>query len=121
MGSIRNTVVVAIMQVGVIVAGVLAAGLCLRVWISRDWPSPPLVALLYNYGIVGLLIPLAWAAGAVALQTRAGVSEDVRVLMFWLGVLVLIALAAFVAYADLSPWLVYLRDPGDVNFNDGGD
>jgi hypothetical protein len=119
MGSIRNTVVVAIMQVGVIVAGVLAAGLCHRIWISHDWPSPPLVVLLYNYGIVGLLIPLAWAAGAVALQIRAGVSEDVRVLMFWLGVLGLIALVVFAAYADISPWLVFLRDPGNVN--DGGD
>lgn len=107
------------MQVGVIVAGVLGAGVCHRVWLSRDWPLPPLVALLYNYGIAGLLIPMAWAIGAVALQIRAGVSEDVRVLMFWLGVLALIALVVFVAYADVSPWLVYLRNAG--NADEGGD
>jgi hypothetical protein len=110
MGSIRNTVVVAIMQVGVIVAGVLAAGVCHRIWTSRDWPLPPLVALLYNYGIAGLLIPVAWSIGAVVLQTRAGVSEDLRVLMFWLGVLALILLLLFVLYADVSPWLVFLRN-----------
>ena len=82
MASIRNTVVVAIMQVGVIVAAVLAAGVCHRVWLSRDWPLPPLVTLFYNYGIAGLLIPLTWAAAAAVLQTRAGVSEDVRVLIY---------------------------------------
>jgi len=107
------------MQVGVIVAGVLAAGVCHRVWTGRDWPVPPLVALLYNYGIAGLLIPLAWAAGAVVLQIRAGVSEDVRVLMFWLGVLALIMLLAFAVYADVSPWLVFLKNTG--NPEDGGD
>jgi uncharacterized membrane protein len=110
---------VAILQVGVIVVGVLAAGICHRVWTSRDWPLPPLVALFYNYGIAGLLVPLAWIVGAAVLHTRAGVSEDVRALMFWLGVLVLIALAVLATYADVSPWLVFLRNAG--NGDDGPD
>jgi len=103
------------MQAGVIVAGVLAAGICHRVWTSRGWPLPPLVALLYNYGVAGLLIPLAWTAGAAALQVRPSVSEDVRVLMFWLGVLLLIALLIFAVYADVSPWLVFLRNTGNAD------
>ena len=119
MSSIRNTVVVALMQVGVIVAGVLAAGICHRVWTTREWPVPSLVALLYNHGVAGLLIPLAWVTGAAVLQTRSSVSEDVRVLMFWLGVLVLIALIIFAAYADISPWLVFLRNVG--NGDDAGE
>lgn len=119
MASIRNTVVVAILQVGVVVAGVLAAGVCHRVWTSHDWAPPALVALLCHYGIAGLLIPMAWAAGAIVLQTRAGVSEDVRVLTFWLGVLALMVLVVFAAYADVSPWLVFLRNAG--NPNDMGD
>lgn len=105
MSSIRNTVVVALMQVGVIVAGVLAAGICHRVWIASNMPEPSLVALLYNHGVAGLLIPLAWVTGAAVLQTRSNVSDDARILMFWLGVLVLIALIIFTAYADISPWL----------------
>jgi hypothetical protein len=112
MSSIRNTIVVALLQVGVIVAGVLAAGICERVWISRNWPPPPMVALLYSYGVIGLLIPLVWAAGAAALHARSGVSEDLRVLMFWLGVFVLIGLAAFVVYADVSPWVAFLKNAG---------
>ncbi|HEX3626986.1 MAG TPA: hypothetical protein VH280_16370 [Verrucomicrobiae bacterium] len=113
MSSIRNTVVVALLQVGVIVAAVLAAGVCHRVWLSRGWVSPILVMLFYNYGVAGLLIPLTWAAGAVALQIRPGVSEDVRILMFWLGVLILIVLVVLAVYADVSPWLVYLRNTGN--------
>lgn len=120
MSSIRNTVVVALLQVGVIVAAVLAAGICHRVWMSRGWPPPPLVALLCSYGVIGLLVPLAWIAGAAVLHIRTGVSEDVRVLMFWLGVLVLIALAAFALYADVSPWLMFLKSAGDAG-EGGGD
>ena len=115
MSSIRNTVVVALMQVGVIVAAVLAAGLCHRVWTTREWAVPMPVALLYNHGVAGLLIPLAWVTGAAVLQTRSSVSEDARVLMFWLGVLVLIALIVFAVYADISPWLFFLRNAGNGN------
>jgi hypothetical protein len=115
MSSIRNTVVVAIMQAAVIVAAVLAAGICHRVWTNRDWPPPSLVVLLCRYGVAGLLIPLMWVAGSAVLQVRANVSDDVRVLMFWLGVLMLIALVLFAIYADVSPWLVFLRDTGNVD------
>jgi hypothetical protein len=118
MGSIRNTVIVAILQVGVVVAGVLAAGICHRIWMSRDWPVPPLIALLYNHGVMGLIIPLAWITGAATLHTRFGASDDVRALMFWLGVLVLVALTIFALYADVSPWLVYLRNT--ANADDAG-
>jgi hypothetical protein len=109
MSSIRNTVVVALMQVGVIVAGVLAAGVCHRVWTGSGRTEPSPAALLYSHGVVGLLIPLVWVTGAAVLQTRSSVSEDARILMFWLGVLLLIALIVFAAYADISPWLAFLN------------
>jgi len=108
------------MQVGVIVAAVLAAGVCHKVWTTREWAVPSPVALLYNHGVAGLLIPLAWVTGAAVLQTRSSVSEDARVLMFWLGVLVLIALIIFAAYADISPWLVFLRNAGNGEGDDAG-
>ncbi|HEV2331239.1 MAG TPA: hypothetical protein VGY56_20855 [Verrucomicrobiae bacterium] len=119
MSSIRNTVVVALLQVGVMVVAVLAAGICHRVWATSGMALPTPVSLLYNYGVAGLLIPLAWAAGATALQIRSGVSDDLRVLMFWLGVVILIALAIFAVYADVSPWLTF-PDPGGGDAG-GGD
>lgn len=113
MSSIRNTVVVAIMQVGVIVASVLAAGILHRVWMSRDWTLPVPAALLYDSGVGALLIPLVWATAAAVLHVRAGVSEDGRALMFWLGILILISLIIFSVYADVAPWLVFLQNAGN--------
>ncbi len=120
MASIRNTVIVAILQVGVIVAGALAAGICHRVWTSNNMPVPPLIGLLYNHGIAWLIIPMAWITGAAMLHTRPGVSDDVRTLMFWLGVLVLVALTVFVLYADVTPWLGFRTMP-PMTDDGGGD
>jgi len=119
MASIRNAVIVAILQVGVIVAGVLAAGLCYRAWMSSNMPPPPLITLLYDHGVAGLAIPLAWVTGAAILHTRSSVSDDVRTLMFWLGVLVLVALTIFALYTDVSPWLTLMTNIGDDDAGGG--
>jgi len=104
MASIRNIVVVAIMQVGVIVAGVLAAGICHKFFTGDNLPIPAPALLLYAHGFIGFIIPLAWSIVTVILFLRPDVSDDVRTLMFWAGVLVLVVMAAFCLYADLSPW-----------------
>jgi hypothetical protein len=118
MSSIKNIVVVALMQVIVIVAGVLAAGLCHKECTLSNIAMPLPAAMLYTYGFTAFLVPLAWSAGAVTLQLRPNVSEDVRTLMFWLGVFVLIALAIFCIYADVTLWLRILwnlSSPRDDN------
>jgi hypothetical protein len=117
MVTIRNTVVVAIMQVGVIVAGVLAAGVCHRMSVGDHTTMPFLALALYSYGVLGLLIPLAWVTGAVVLQLRANISDSVKVLMFWLGILLLISLAIFVFCVDAPP---LLRGFMDMHSNNGG-
>lgn len=104
MASIRNIVVVAIMQVGVIVAGVLAAGICHKVFTADNLPVPLPALLLYAHGFMGFLIPMAWSIVTVMLFLRPNVSDDVRTLMFWLGVLVLVVMVIFCLYADISPW-----------------
>ncbi|HSY44261.1 MAG TPA: hypothetical protein VK811_10160 [Candidatus Acidoferrum sp.] len=114
--SIKNIVIVAISQVAVIVFGVLAAGVFHKESILTGVLMPAPVLTLYRFGFIGLAIPLAWSIGAIVLQLRANVSDDIRTLMFWLGVLVLIALAIFCLYADVTPWLNLPRplpDNGD--------
>ena len=116
MSSIKNIVVVTLMQVIVIVAGVLAAGICHKECTLSNMAMPLPAAILYRYGFIAFLAPLAWGTGAVTLQLRPDVSEDVRTLMLWLGVFVLIALAVFCIYADVTPWLRILwnlSSPGD--------
>lgn len=120
MASIRNTVVVAIMQVGVIVAGVLAAGVCHKIWSANNTPVPSLVAMLCSYGVAGFCIPLAWGIGAVVILLRKDASEDVKDLIFWLGVLVLVGLIAFVLYADVPPWFRAEWGVGGSSLNDDG-
>ena len=118
MVSIRNIVMVAIMQVAVIVAGVLAAGVCIRVFTSNSIAIPFFASLLYRYGVAILVIPLAWVTGAVVLQLRPTVSDNVKILMFWAGILLLLALVAFVVYADV-PSLI--RTMGTFNTGTGND
>jgi hypothetical protein len=112
MFTVRNTVRVAIMQVGVLVAGILASGLCHRLaavnGISLSWPP----VLLYNYGILGLAIPLIWTALALILHRRSEISDELKALVFLSGILLLVAFAAFVLYADVSPWFHFMwRQP----------
>ena len=120
MASIKNIVIVALSQIGVIVFGVLGAGIFHKESSLMGVLMPAPVAMLYRYGFAGLAIPLAWGAGAVVLQLRANVSDDIRNLMFALGVLLLVAGAIFCLYADISPWLNLPR-PLPNNGDDAGE
>jgi hypothetical protein len=117
MASIRNTVVVAIMQIAVIVFGVLGAGICHKVFSSDNVAMPLPAAMLYSHGLMGFFIPMIWGVVAVVLQLRATVSDDIKSLIFWLGVLTLILIAIFVVYADVTPWFNVM---GGLRGDDGG-
>jgi hypothetical protein len=118
--SIRNIVVLALMQAGVIVVGVLAAGLCHRVYTSNGMEVPGPVAALYNFGVIGLLIPLAWVTGAVSLQLRATVSDNAKVLVFWTGILILVVLVVFVIWTDVPLLIRALMTMVHTRGDEGG-
>lgn len=105
MSSVKNTVLVAIMQVGVIVAGILAAGLVFKAWTHMNAPLPLPAAILVNYGVLGFIIPMIWSIVALWLQNRSEISDDLKNVFFWFGVLILLALGFFVLYADVTPWI----------------
>lgn len=117
MVSIRNIVMLAIMQVGVIVAGVLAAGVCYRMSVSDGMMMPILTLMLYRLSVTVLLLPLAWVTGAAMIQLRTSVSDNIKILMFWAGILLLIALAIFVFCADVPPLVTGLIN---MHSNNGG-
>jgi hypothetical protein len=104
MFSVKNAVYVAIMQVGVIVVGVLAAGLCSK---ARNAMGVPFQTayLLLDHTIIFLATPLAWITGVLWIRSRANASDDVKNLAFWSGIILLVALSIFVLYADVTPWL----------------
>lgn len=118
MFSVRNAVVVAVMQIGVIVAGVLAAGLwCHAAAIGNvNIPFPTLY--LFSYGMCGFLIPLIWGSSAAFLIHHQKISDELKSLTFWLGVLILFAMIAFVLYADVSPFFHIVWNPQGGGTND---
>jgi hypothetical protein len=59
----------------------------------------------YCNGVAALVIPLAWLVLALLVRRSLVISDEVKVLVFGLGIAVLIALAGFVIYADVSPFL----------------
>ena len=116
MFSIRNTVIVALMQIGVIVAGVLAAGIWHKIWLSGGIKMPAPAALLYHYGEFGFAIPVVWAAFSLILMRRPEVADQTKALAFWFGVLLLLMVAGFVWHADITPWFNL-----DTGFSGGND
>ena len=105
MFSIKNAVYVAIMQVGVIVVGVLAAGLCQKARIEMGARLPPAYMMFLNHTAIFLAIPLLWIAVVLWVRSRPQESDNIKNLAFWSGILLLIALVLFVFYADVTPWL----------------
>jgi hypothetical protein len=104
MFTIYNATLVALMQVGVIVAGVLASGLWHKFAESDNVVIPNLVGWIYSYGTVGFFIPLAWITFAMLVRRSRKISDELKSLTFWLGVAVLVSLAIFMIYANVSPF-----------------
>ena len=88
---------------GVIVFGVLASGLWHRAALNNGIVMPPCAGLLYSYGVGGLIVPLVWLIFALLVHRSSSLSDGVKMLMFWLGIMVVVGLAAFVIYADVVP------------------
>ena len=105
MFTIKNAAYVAIMQVWVIVIGMLTSGLWYVFSISSVMKMPFQAALLFNYGIVGLTIPLTWITGALIIRSRPEIPNVIKRLTFLFGVLVLIWLVIFVVHSNMEPFL----------------
>lgn len=116
MYPIKHAVMLAITQVGVIVVGVLAAGIVHKLWRSTGMSPPWPVTLLVNYGVLAFTIPLTWITFALVLRSRPEVSDGDKALAFWLGILVLIALAVCVVGVTAPPLLNFQGGMGGGGF-----
>ncbi len=103
MFTIYNATLVAVMQVGVIVAGVLASGLWHKFMTDSRMEMPFPASCIYPYGTIGFAIPFMWIICALLLRRRDNVSDGIKSLAFWFGVLILVTLAIFMIYANVSP------------------
>lgn len=102
----RNTLLVALLQVGVIIAGTLGAGVSRRLLAALGVSILPLSnTLLMNYGLAALGIPLVWGILALALRQRPHISENLKALVLFSGILILLLLVAMIAQVILAPWI----------------
>jgi hypothetical protein len=103
----RNMAIVGLFQVGVIVAGVLAAGVTHKWFTTFNARLPSSTILLAEYGFLALVLPVVWIAVALLALRREDDpdSESVRWLAFLSGIVVLLLLLLGIVYAVVSPWL----------------
>jgi hypothetical protein len=104
--TLRNTVILALTQVGVVVAGVLAAGACHKWYTTVGLTPYPRTTLVADYGFVALAVPVAWVALAVYVLRREDESADEhKAYVVAAGVAVLVLFVVGVGYAAAMPWL----------------
>jgi hypothetical protein len=103
MFSIKNATILALLQVGIIVMGVLASGLWHKASITNNLTMPAAAAWLYQCGVFALAIPPVWITVALLIRRRPDFSDELKELVFWSGVLLFIGLVGFVIYADVIP------------------
>ena len=103
MFSIKNAVYVALMQIGVIVTGVLAAGLWVREQKVANLILSTPAEFLTGHSDLFMAIPVVWITCAALVHRRPELSDGVKDLIVFSGVLILAGLGVFFVYADVTP------------------
>src|SRR5689334_10213544 len=102
--TIRNTAILALVQIGVIVAGVLGAGACHKWYTTFGLRTPAATALVCEYGFVALVLPVVWIVVALEALRRED-AEEFRVAAFCAGILLLVLLVVGVIHTAAQPLL----------------
>jgi len=99
MFTVRNTVLVALLQVGLIVFGVLGVRSA-----TDDFSAPVWFSLATQYGPVALVIPLFWTVIVLGLCQRAGITLKSQNRAFLSGIIILLMLGLLFTglWADAS-------------------
>ena len=101
----QNAVIVALLQLGVIVFGILAAGASQKIAESLGLPVPISTVLLMDYGLALLPAPLAWIFAALRLKNQSAIPEARKKAAFASGILLLVILFLLVVASVAGPWL----------------
>jgi hypothetical protein len=104
----RNTVILALVQVGVIVLGVLGAGAAHKWSTTFNIRLPSSTIFVAEYGFLALVLPVAWVTVALLSMRRDAESENAKPLVFYSGILLLLVLLLTVGCAGVRPlaWLL---------------
>jgi hypothetical protein len=97
--------VLALTQAGVIVAGVLAAGACHKLYVTASLLAPPATAFAAEYGFLALVLPLAWVVVALGSVRRGGECRGLAGWVFPTGIALLVLLILGAWRAGFEPLL----------------
>jgi hypothetical protein len=103
--TVRNTVILALTQVGVIVVGVLGVGAVFKWHATMTVRPPAATTLMVEYGYLALVLPLAWTALALYMLRTIEHDESPGWLVFCSGVVLLLLLLVAVGYSVVAPFL----------------
>jgi hypothetical protein len=106
--SIKDTALIASVQVGVIFAGVIWASFLEKGFVAETQPEPQLLGTLAHFGLVALAIPPLWIA--LVLCSRHLDSVGIKISIFYFGLVAAAALALFVVYAVVCGY--FALEPG---------
>ena len=105
MVSTRSVVKIALIQVGVIISGILAASVGYHAASGMGGSMPASTLFLVHFGFLLLALPLAWITFAARLQNNAAASDRKKTLTFVAGLGLLVGLTLFSLYAASEPWM----------------
>ncbi len=107
MFNVRNAVMLALMQIGVIVFGVCGAGASRRAWTAMEdkLQIPDSISQVIHYGPLAMVIPLGWALFVLWLRERPAVSDEAKSMAFYSGVVLVVLLGLIMGVAVIKPWL----------------
>jgi undecaprenyl pyrophosphate phosphatase UppP len=111
----RNAVILALLQAGAIVAGVLGAGAAHKWYTQFNAIPPDATVRACSYGFVALLIPMIWAAVALAVLRHRDEEASTHVGVFLLGVLLFFLLLMGAYTAAVHPLLRLLCGCGGLS------
>ena len=105
MMTVRNVMVIAMAQVAVIVAGVLAAAVASKVMTTASIEVPGETSAFATFGIALLLLPLVWAAVLLSFVRSPNASERNAGIVFVFGIVLLAGLLWAAWSIAISPFL----------------
>jgi hypothetical protein len=103
--SVKNAVLLALMQVGVIVAGVLAAATTSKLRSMWDITPPDGTEAFASYGVFLFLVPLAWITLALRLRGATDISDRAKAATFLSGIGLLVLLLVYIWSSVVQPFL----------------
>ena len=101
----KNIAYLGLTQVGVVVAGSLAAGATHKFMTTVEMVMTPSTRIGADYGFVALAVPVLWITVAMAVQSRAVNDDAPEAVTFLSGVFVLVLLLIAVFQVAVLPWV----------------